>query len=435
MLKKMLFLTLAVIGLMKASPCSGQKCKTFDTLKKQALFLKEGHAGVDVFSDTDFNVIKVTNLNKSGEGSLAWAIAQPGPRIVVFEVGGVIDLEQSVLRIREPYLFVAGQTAPAPGITIIKGGINVYGHDVIIQHVSVRPGDCGLAPRSGWEVDGLSTFTYNVVIDHCSFTWSTDENLSASGPRHEGADKTSNNVTFSNCIISEALHESTHEKVYHSCGTLIHDYCRNIAITGNLYSHNGGRNPLLKPNAAVYVVNNLIYNPIGEAIYASWPVPEYEKFPDSLRHANLTAIGNVMIPGNGTKKDLYMIYGKMSVYRADNVIKRNIDDRQGFMTEYLLSPETEEVKTPFINTNLYKVLPSGKVPDRVLDNAGSRPKMRDAVDRRIVDDVKKGSGKMINSQEEVGGYPQHEMTRRQLSIPAKHIEKWLQKLSDELVYK
>ena len=213
--------------------------KTFATLIHHALFLKGGHDQYRAFDDSELNVIKVTNLNKSGEGSLAWAIVQTGPRIVVFEVGGVIDLEQSVLTIKEPYLFIAGQTAPAPGITLIRGGINVRGHDVIIQHISVRPGDCGLATKSGWEVDGLSTIgAYNVVVDHCSFTWAIDENLSASGPRHEGADKTSHHITFSNCIISECLHESPHAGSPHSMGTLIHDYCRDIAIVGNLYSHN-----------------------------------------------------------------------------------------------------------------------------------------------------------------------------------------------------
>lgn len=434
MLKKSFFPIFVIVGLLFGKPASAQSYKTFETLKKHALFLSEGHKNAGVFSDKDFKIIKVTNLNKSGEGSLAWAIGQSGPRIVVFEVGGVIDLDQSTLSAREPYLYIAGQTAPAPGITLIRGGLNVFGHDVIIQHINIRPGDCGLAPKSGWEEDGLSAIAaYNVVIDHCSFTWATDENLSASGPRHLGADKTSRNVTFSNCIIAEGLYESTHSKVIHSMGTLVHDYCRNVAIVGNLYAHNNQRHPLVKPNAAVYVANNLIYNPRSQAIHASWPVGEYEEYPDSLRNANLTAVGNVMIPGSDTRKDIYLIFGKIWVYAKDNMISRNVSDRQGNKTDRILSPESEEMKAPFIQSDRYKPIASGDVAASVLKNAGSRPKTRDAVDQRIVDDVKKGGGKVLNSQEEVGGYPHREATRRQLSVPAKNIEKWLEKLSDELI--
>ena len=408
--------------------------KTFETLKNHAVFLNFEHDKIGAFSDEELKVIKVTNLNKSGEGSLAWAVDQSGPRIVVFEVGGIIDMDGSTLKIRNPYLFVAGQTAPAPGITLIRGGISLGGHDVIMQHINVRPGDRGLAPKSGWEEDGLSTIAaYNVVIDHCSFTWATDENLSASGPRHEGADKTSRNITFSNCIIAECLHESTHSKVIHSMGTLVHDYCRNIAIVGNLYAHNNQRHPLMKPNAAAYLANNLIYNPKSQAMHASWPLGEYEGRLDSMRQANLTAIGNVMIPGRDTKKDIYMIFGKMIVYSKDNMICRNVDDSKGNKTERIISPESEEIKVPFINADRYKVISSEKVAASVLKNAGSRPKTRDAIDQRIVNDVKSGGGKVLNSQDEVGGYPTHEPAGKPLSVPEKNIEKWLENLSRRLI--
>jgi len=218
-------------------------------------------------------------------------------------------------------------------------------------------------------------------------------------------------------------------------GTLIHDYCRNIAVVGNLYSNNNHRNPMFKPNCSVYVVNNLIYNPKDMPIEACWPVNEYVDLPDSLRHANLTAIGNVMIPGKDTWKDIHLIYGKASVYHKDNMISQNVDDRNGDKTDLIISPGIEEVQTPVIQTDRYQVISSGEVAASVLKNAGSRPKMRDAIDQRIVADVKQGSGKVINSQEEVGGYPQREASRRPLSVPAKNIEKWLEKLSMELINK
>jgi len=161
-------------------------------------------------------IIRVTNLKARGPGSFAAAVQMKGPRIIVFEVGGVIDLQKNSIAITEPFLTIAGQTAPSPGITFIRGGIDIQAHDVIVQHVCVRPGEAGAEKRSGWEVDGIATGSYNIIVDHCSCTWATDENLSASGPRFDGKSvdewqkNTSHRITFSNCIIAE-------EEVLSSC--------------------------------------------------------------------------------------------------------------------------------------------------------------------------------------------------------------------------
>jgi hypothetical protein len=169
-------------------------------------------------------ILRVTNLNADGPGSLREALGTQGPRIVVFEVGGVIDLGESTLVIEEPFVTLAGQTAPSPGITLIRGSIRITTHDVLVQHIRVRPGDAGHPRRSGWEPDGISTYgaeAYNIVVDHCSITWAVDENLSASGPQHEGRAGTSHAVTFSNNIVAEALDDASHAEGRHSKGTLI----------------------------------------------------------------------------------------------------------------------------------------------------------------------------------------------------------------------
>src|SRR6201994_3631685 len=93
-------------------------------------------------------IIRVTNLDAAGPGSFRAAVEAHGPRIVVFEVGGVIDLGLTTLSITEPFLTIAGQTAPSPGITIIRGGIDVHGHDVIVRHIRIRTGVSGQARRS-----------------------------------------------------------------------------------------------------------------------------------------------------------------------------------------------------------------------------------------------------------------------------------------------
>ncbi|MEK7753976.1 MAG: right-handed parallel beta-helix repeat-containing protein, partial [Acidobacteriota bacterium] len=141
--------------------------------------------GVDTPAGRGGKILRVTNLNSEGPGSLREAIETKGPRIVVFEVGGVIDLNRKTLTIGEPFLTIAGQTAPSPGITIIRDGIKILTHDILIQHIRVRMGDAGQPKKSGYDPETTTSGPecYRIVVDHCSFSWAVDENLSISGPR------------------------------------------------------------------------------------------------------------------------------------------------------------------------------------------------------------------------------------------------------------
>lgn len=217
----------------------------------------------------DGKTIRVTTLAASGPGSLADALALDEPRVIEFAIAGTIDLGGHSLKLAQPFVTVAGETAPSPGITLTNGGMNVGTHDVIVRHIRIRPGAGTRAKKSGWEVDGLSTVggAHDVIVDQCTFTWATDENLSASGPRFDGATlaewrkNTSHRVTFSHNLIGECLNNSTHAKGSHSKGSLIHDNATDIAIIGNLYISNDDRNPFFKGGAHGVVVNNLIHNP------------------------------------------------------------------------------------------------------------------------------------------------------------------------------
>src|SRR3569832_941484 len=152
-------------------------------------------------------VYKVTNLNASGTGSLkACASDASGPRVCVFEVSGTIHITEDMM-IRWGNLTIAGQTAPSPGIMIRGGAIRIQASDILIQRVRVRVGDDQVGPsfdnRDALKLEGQDTkWGKNVVIDHCSFSWSTDEVASIWG-QHD-------NITFSNDIFSEGLNESFH---------------------------------------------------------------------------------------------------------------------------------------------------------------------------------------------------------------------------------
>jgi len=384
--------------------------------------------GVDTPAGRAGRIIRVTNVDSDGPGSFREAIETKGPRIIVFEVAGVIDLQKKTISISEPFLTVAGQTAPSPGITIIRGGIIIATHDVLIQHIRVRPGDAGQAKRSGWEPDGIATnAAYNVIIDHCSVTWAVDENLSASGPRYEGPEKTSRNITFSNCIIAEGLNNSSHSKGAHSKGSLIHDCCSNIAIIGNLYAHNANRNPYFKALTTGVVVNNVVYNPGKRAIQVDWPPSEWKSQTLQPQNARISVVGNVMIHGADTQKGLALVCPKGDVYLEDNVAT----DRDGAPVE-LTSGRVDVLKDKPVWPGDLEPLSADKVVDYVIRHVGARPKDRDEVDNRIIREFQQRKGHIIDSQQEVGGYPQVKMIRRELVIPKQNMETWLAELALDL---
>jgi hypothetical protein len=376
-------------------------------------------------------VIKVTTLDASGPGSLREALATRDPRVVVFEVGGIIDLDKARLDINEPFVTVAGQTAPSPGITLIRGGMRVFTHDVRIEHVRFRMGSAGDTAPSGFEPDVTTDGpnAYNVVFDHVSVAWGVDENLSVSGPRLDGPSATSHAVTISNSIIAEGLNDSVHAKGSHSMGTLVHDHCMNVAVVGNLYAHNDERNPWFKGFATGVVVNNVIYDPGVWSIRLGPVDSEWVQagiVPDGPR---VSIVGNVMQHGTSTQSGLSMVgsNSRGSAYLEDNVAF----DRSGAAVPVVSSTVSTLDERPVWPDGLV-ALASGSVVESVLARAGARPKDRDTVDARIVADFRAGTGAIIDDQDQVGGYPTAEPTRRTLDVPSDGIDVWIETFSREL---
>jgi hypothetical protein len=360
-------------------------------------------------------IIRVTTLAAQGPGSFVEAVNTKGPRIVVFEVGGIIDLNRREIAVREPFLTIAGQTAPSPGITFIRGGIDVATHDVVIQHIRVRPGEAGAQKMSGWDVDALSTIgAHDVIVDHCSFTWATDENLSASGPRFQGKTPdewrqgTSHRITFSNNLIAEGLANSTHAKGEHSKGTLVHDNVTDILIVANLYAHNLERNPLFKGGARGVVANNLIYDPGLKATHYNLILNEWGETPPEL--GAMAFIGNVLRAGPSTPTDLAFFAlggsGDIEIYMADNISVDRLGRPLPMLSRYTTSAAAikETRRAPQV-PNGFTPMRAVDVQDAVLRNVGARPWDRDRVDSRILADTIEGRGRIIDSEQDVGGYP------------------------------
>jgi hypothetical protein len=345
-------------------------------------------------------------------------------------VGGVIDLQERNITIAHPFVTIAGQTAPSPGITLIRGGLSISTHDVIMQHIRVRPGDAGREKKSGWSPDGITTnAAYNVLFDHCSATWAVDENLSVSGPRLLGPEATSHDVTIRHCLIAEGLDDSSHEKGPHSKGTLIHDYCRNIAIIGNVYAHNVDRNPYFKAFTTGVIVNNLIYNPRSKAINVNYAPSEWENTDIEPQNCQITVVGNVMIHGVDTKENLAMVSPRGDVFLQNNLAKK----RNGEPAPLIGGTIRLLREKPAWPQGLMP-LHARDVEAFVLQNAGARPKDRDAIDFRIMQQIRDREGRIIDSQDEVGGYPAMPMTQRVLTIPESNMDKWLADMARELEY-
>jgi pectate lyase len=354
-------------------------------------------------------IIRVTSLKANGAGSLDEALRTKGPRIVVFEVGGVIDLAGKNLQISEPFVSVAGQTAPAPGITLIRGGLVISTHDVVVQHLAVRTGEAGRAKKSGWEVDAISTVSAsNVVVDHCSSTWATDENLSASGPRFEGnslADwqrNTSHHVTFSHCIIAEGLSNSTHGKGEHSKGSLIHDNASFISIIRNLYACNMERNPLFKGGAQAVAVNNWISNPGRRAMHYGLVAAEWGSHPHAT--GRLAIVGNVLELGPDSRKDMAFF-----TLHTRDPLELFLEDNEARTADGTPIPLAAGSYMPAAARPLWPepltVLPAREVKAAILKQVGARPWDRDPIGQRIIQAALEGKGRIINSESEAGGYP------------------------------
>lgn len=261
---------------------------------------------------------KVTNLNPSGSGSLDVCVEAQGPRTCIFEVSGTILLTSN-MKIKEPFLTIAGQTAPSPGITLRGAGLEISTHDVLIQHLRIRVGDNHNGPsgenRDGVAIvnNGLENDVYNIVIDHLSVSWAVDENMSTWFPGvHD--------VTISNSIISEGLHDSLHPEGPHSKGFLIGYGTDNISFIGNLFAHNERRSPRVHGDTSSLFVNNLIYN-WGSAAgsYGS----DYGPLTASI-------VGNVYIKGTDSKSLPVIIKTEIQegsqIYVDDNEANEGSED-------------------------------------------------------------------------------------------------------------
>ncbi len=394
--------------------------------------------GVDTKAGRGGRVIRVTNLNDSGAGSLRQAVDAQGPRVIIFDVSGTIYLEDNIV-VREPFVTIAGQTAPSPGITLAHAGMMVVSHDVLVQHLRVRPGDLPEGPnkqnRDAAQIIGNSQGTnavYNVVVDHCSFSWGTDENFSTWY-------RNVYDLTLINSIVSEGLMNAGHPQGTHSMGYLVGDHTKNAAIINNLFAHNNQRNPLVKGDVTMYMANNIIYN------HGNQPIAFGDL--EGAGPTKSTVIGNDIIPGPSSSSSYGLrVYNNAGAGTRIYVRDNDFPGRTADPWSITRIPESYDVKasTPPVSLPVaMNIKPVDELESSLLPFVGARPADRDAVDERIVDDVVNRTGSLIDSQNDVGGWPGEQGRRRPLELPDNpngddngdgytNLENWLHQLSAQV---
>lgn len=357
----------------------------------------EGY-GANAIGGRGGRVIEVTTLDDSGPGSLRAAIEAQGPRIVVFRVAGTIELLTPLI-IKNPYITIAGQSAPGGGIALKSHNMDdapleISTQHVVVRYLRVRPGPMSTLSHN---VDALiiAREARHIMIDHCSFSWATDENISIW--------YNARNITIQWSIISEALLNSTHDAGPQSYGLLIGDQTTDISIHHNLMAHNHRRNPRAT-GGNIDIINNLIYNAgatpsrlFGDAVEGN-PMGGYYNY-----------IGNFIKPGPSSEFDFEVKLdvlngGVLSAFLAQNIAPHRPDNTQA--EQSIVHPDGRRfmanVRWPGPFTT---ITPAQTAYDQVLADAGATLPVRDDADRRLVDEVRSGGGRIIDDPQDVGGWP------------------------------
>lgn len=396
------------------------KLPTYISTRQLAFPGADGSAS-SITGGADGDVYLVTSLEDDySTGTLRNALVS-GNRTIVFAVGGQINLK-SKLNISGENITIAGQTAPGDGITIAGYPVFIKGNNIILRYLRFRMGDQNGDKDNFDAEDGDALGAKdggNIIIDHCSISWSTDECASFSRVK---------NLTMQYCIISESLRQSVHVKGNHGYGGIWGGM--NATYHHNLLAHHDSRNPRFDHQyvgheylGPIDYINNVVYDWGGNSTYGGETASESKLF-----HINM--MGNYYKAGpstsSGSKNRLMQLtslcencnkYVGLSGKTAYPAMLF-IDDNKVNGTEatwsniHQDSKETRDTKTMSkLNSRWTEgmatvtfVESADNAYNTVLTYAGASLK-RDAVDLRITNDVKNGTGSLINAVSDTPGYP------------------------------
>lgn len=344
-------------------------------------------------------VLVVTNLNDDGPGSLRWACEQGGARIVVFNVSGIIRIKTPII-VRAPYISIHGQTAPGDGVCVAGESFWLNTHDVIIRYMRFRRGETWVGRRDD-AIGGNPVG--NIMIDHVSASWGLDENMSMY--RHMYNDSTPNlkaeaklgtvNITIQNSIFSESL-----DTWNHAFGSTLGG--ENCAFVRNLWANNAGRNPSIGWNGIFNFANNVVFNWVhrstdgGDYTAMYNIINNYYKPGPATPDQSRPISHRILKPESGRSKLGYAVYGR--AYVNGNIVEGNArvtKDNWDGGVQVEEQPDAGKYKDKMkwnkpLPMPEMTIIPALQAKEFVLANAGATLPVRDAVDKRIVEQVRTG---------------------------------------------
>lgn len=365
-------------------------------------------------------VIEVTSLADEGPGTYRAALEAEGPRTVVFKVAGIVHLTRAVA-INNPFITIAGQTAPGDGICIAGETTLINTNDVIIRYMRFRRG--ALDNRRRDDALGGQPLR-NIIVDHCSTSWGLDENLSIY--RHMGAKAGfdmpkklgTENVTIQWCISSEALNKNSHAFGGTQGGT-------NASIHHNLYACNTARNPSIGFGDGVDWRNNVLFN---------W---EHRTVDGGDATSTINIVNNYYKPGPATKSNVarricrpqHLIWASAPGAHPKWYVKGNYVVGFPDVTEDNTKGVDYDDAPKDVDPEMYRGLTKQALTDvewkaapvrtqgaeeaykLVLEDAGATLPVRDAVDVRVMEMVRTGKVTFGNgiamTADDAGGYPEY----------------------------
>lgn len=344
-------------------------------------------------------VLRVTSLDDAGPGTLRAALEAEGPRTVIFDVGGTIRLA-SPLVIRQGRVTIAGQTAPGGGVAIRDQPLIIRADDVVIRHVRSRLGD-----ESDVEADAISIERGSrIILDHVSASWSVDETLSV-GSRYDPPARGIYDVTVQNSIIAESLNASGHAKGEHGYGTLARGgHGARISFIGNLWASHRAR----MPRPGNYNPPDL--DPLGpqfefrQNVFYNWGGGHAGYNADTQSISTYAFVGNAYVPGPDSE-GRWAFEDSNPLARAwfeENAMAGVVPDDPWSLVRFDGGPGEKLIARPDW-ADTADATPAVTTA-RVLVTAGALP--RDAADARVVAGIRAGSGRIIDSQADVGGWPE-----------------------------
>lgn len=354
------------------------------TLNEKLAFPDAHGFGITATGGYGGNIIEVTNLNASGSGSLKSALETNGSRIVIFRVGGTIDMGGSTLYISDPNITIAGETAPGGGILIKNSTLAISTSNVILRHIRIR------GSTSGDDIIRIKAFNdnlQNIIIDHCSISWGQDEILSITVGSGSGSVR---NVTVQNTILSEAIGSGY--------AVLVMDDVKDVSFYKNLLAHNKDRQFHSSSCGTDYeIINNLIYG--------------YQRATELTYEGIYDVIGNTYKASSNTSPTTWALRYQRNDFNCPGANpalgKIHQSDNATFGSSYpLLHSEWNTYQSPNRVTIGSKITPMPRigVEAELLPHVGNSLNS-DSVDNRIISDYINGTGGLITSPDQVGGYP------------------------------